>query len=555
MPLQIARRYFAALLLLGFSFSASPRALAQGTAHDSVAAARLNNTGVALMNQQFLEKAQQKFDEAHKLDPTSSVPILNSGIALLYLRKLPEAEQALKQAAAIDPSNVRIWYSLGLVHFTSDAPIPAAEDFKHAIQLKPEDADCHYYLGTLYLNLKQYDHAIEEFETALRLQPLHASAQFGLAGALQRSGKTADAREHLKRFQQITQTKIGTPFAVTYGEQGHDATVEDMLAPEEPVGPMIPVRFVAQSAPAVSAVKDEAGGGACILDVNGGGEKDIVVMGTGDAAIQVYKPLPNGTLEQITAEKTGLEASGQGIACAVGDYDNDGLPDLAVALSDRIILFHNLGHGKFADTTKATGIGQLNHPAGLTFIDFDHDGDLDLFVTGSPLAAGKGPSILWRNNGDSTFTEWTRPTGLSGSENTTGATLSDINNDRAVDLVVTGAASTPTIYENLREGPFRPIPLYADTGLAPTRGVYVFDFNKDGWMDVAVTHAGGSQPLAQCGRHSLRACPAAHQRRHLRMGINRDRHRQRRLDRFGRNCRDSEWSSASHLAQPRSTGL
>src|SRR5580658_9853010 len=141
MPLQIARRYFAALLLLGFAFSASPRALAQGTAHDSVAAARLNNTGVALMNQQFLEKAQQKFDEAHKLDPTSSVPILNSGIALLYLRKLPEAEQALKQAAAIDPSNVRIWYSLGLVHFTSDAPIPAAEDFKHAIQLKPEDAD------------------------------------------------------------------------------------------------------------------------------------------------------------------------------------------------------------------------------------------------------------------------------------------------------------------------------------------------------------------------------------------------------------------------------
>jgi Tfp pilus assembly protein PilF len=488
------RFYLVAALLLCAVISASLSASTADTSRDAIAAARVNNTGVALMNQQLMEKALAKFDEAHKIDPAAAVPILNRGIALLYLRKLPEAEEALKQAAAIDPNNVRIWYSLGLTHFTGDNPMLAIDDFKHAIKIDPNDADSYYYLGSLYLNLKKYDDAIQQFQSALQLNPLHASAEFGLASALQRSGKVTEAHEHLRRFQKITQTKIGTPLTVTYGEQGHNATVQDMLAPLEPVGPMIPVSFVAQATSPVAvgppAAKDAAGGGACILDIEGKGEKDIVVMSEGDAAIRAYKPQPNGALEEISAQQAGLATSGHGVACAVGDYDNDGLPDLAVALSDRVVLFHNLGHGKFADVTKTVGIEQLNHPAGLTFIDFDHDGDLDLFVTGSPLASGKGSSVLWRNNGDSTFTEWTGPTGLAGTANTTGATLSDINNDRAVDLVVTGAASAPTIYENQREGAFKTVALYDDAGLTPTQGVYVFDFNKDGWMDVAVTHAG-----------------------------------------------------------------
>jgi cytochrome c-type biogenesis protein CcmH/NrfG len=485
---------FIAALLLSLSLT-TRRVSAADTAHDSIAAARLNNTGVALMNQQLMEKALAKFEEAHKLDPGAAVPLLNQGIALLYLRKLPEAEAAFKQAAAIDRNNVHIWYSLGLTHFTGDNPSLAIDDFNQAIKIDPNDADSHYYLGSLYLNLKNYDSAIQEFEKALQLNPLHASAQFGLASALQRSGKVSEAREHLKRFQQITQTKIGTPLTVTYGEQGRNATVQDMLAPLQPAAPMIPVHFELQNASATAAsispaAADAPGGGACILDTEGNGKKDIVVMSEGDAAVRVYRVQQNGATEEIPAQQSGLQASGHGIACAVGDYDNDGKPDLAVALSDRFILFRNLGNGKFADVTKTVGIEQLNRPAGLTFVDFDHDGDLDLFIAGSPLASGKGPSVLWRNNGDSTFTEWTTPTGLAGTAKTTSATLSDINNDRAVDLVVTGAASSPTIYENQREGAFKPVSLYTDAALAPTQGVYVFDFNKDGWMDIAATHAG-----------------------------------------------------------------
>jgi len=485
------------LLLVMLSTGGGASAFASADQQPSqVEAARLNDIGVALMNQQLTEKAIAKFEEAHAADPSSPIPVMNEGIALVYLRKLPEAEEALKKAAAMDPNNARTWYSLGILHLGAGDPKLAIANMEHVVKIDPNDADTRYFLGTFYLNLGDYEHAKESFAEALKLNPVHASAEFGMARALQRMGHVDEARECLKRFQELTEKKISSPLSAAYGEQGRYATVQDMLVPESPIGPMIPVSFVPQTisghsfGAVVSAAKNEQGGGGCIIDIEGPGHKDLVVMGDGEQAIRAYRNLGNGSFEEIPATRTGLSASGHGLACAVGDYDNDGLPDLAVAMSDRVILFHNLGKGKFADTTKAVGIEQLNHPAGLTFIDFDHDGDLDLFVTGTAINSSSGPSVMWRNNGNSTFTEWTGPTGLAGSGTTTGATLSDINNDRAVDLVVTGEAGAPTIFENAREGHFKVVPLYTAPQLAPTVGVSVFDFNKDGWMDVAITHAG-----------------------------------------------------------------
>jgi Tfp pilus assembly protein PilF len=445
-------------------------------------AGRLNNVGVALMNQQLTEKALAKFEDAHKADPSAAIPVLNEGIALLYLQKLPDAETTLKQAAGMDSENPGVWYALGLTHLDAGNPKLAIDDMQRVVKIDPTDADAHYFLGSFYLSLTDYAHAKEEYETALKLNPLHASAQFGLARALQRMGQVDASREHLKRFQELVQSKVSSPLSAAYGEQGRYAKVEDMIAPPAAVGEMIPVKFEAQPLPGGSA-----GGGACIIGIESPASKDLVVMGEGASAIHAYENV-GGRFEELPAEQTGLSASGTAVACAVGDYDADGRPDLAVAMSDRVILFHNLGGGKFADVTKAVGIEQLNRPSGLTFIDFDHDGDVDLFVTGT--STGHGANVLWRNNGNSTFTEWTGPTGLAGSSATTAVTLSDVNNDRAVDFIVTGSAGAPVIYENQREGPFKAVPLYTDAGLAPSRGVAVFDFNKDGWMDVAVTHAG-----------------------------------------------------------------
>ncbi len=164
---------------------------------------------------------------------------------------------------------------------------------------------------------------------------------------------------------------------------------------------------------------------------------------------------------------------------------------------------------------------------------------------------------MWRNNGNSTFTDVTGPTGFAGSASTMGAMLSDINNDRSVDLIVTSTGSAPTIFENRREGPFKASPLYTSIGLAPTRGAFVFDFNKDGWMDVAITHAGvpGISLWRNVEGKRFERVPLPVPDSMARMGSYRHRHRQRWLDRPRGHCRHFEGTGGAHLAQPRTAGI
>lgn len=340
--------YFAkAALALGVLFFAF-----HGTAETSKAAleaGRLNNVGVALMNQQLTEKALAKFEDAHKADHSAAIPVVNEGIALLYLQKLPEAEAALKQAAVMDPDDAHIWYALALTHLDAGNPKLAIDDMQHAVKIDSADPDAHYFLGSFYSSLNDYAHAKEEYEAAIKLNPLHASAQFGLARALQRMGQADASHEHLRRFQELVQTKISSPLSAAYGEQGRYAKVEDMIAPPAAVGAMIPVKFEAQPLPGSAA-----GGGACILGIESASSKDLAVMGEGASAIHAYKNV-GGKFEELPAEQTGLIASGKAVACAVGDYDADGRPDLAVAMSDRVILFHNLGDESLSMLRRRSG--------------------------------------------------------------------------------------------------------------------------------------------------------------------------------------------------------
>ena len=260
---------------------------------------------------------------------------------------------------------------------------------------------------------------------------------------------------------------------------------------------MIPVNLVAQ--PMVSQKSGApwtTTGGACSLDATGSGAMDLVLMQAGEQAIRVLHNKGDGSFEEWNAAAAGLKAKGHAVACAVGDYDGDGLNDLAVALDDAdmqdgIRLFRNLGHGKFQDVTAEAGLRSLNHPQGITFIDYDHDGDLDLFITGMGDIPGATANVLWRNNGNKTFTEWTGHTGLGTIGGVTRtAILTDFNNDRAVDIAVTGDGTAPLIYVNPREGKYPTQPLYENASLPPSVGIAVLDYNKDGWMDIAITHDG-----------------------------------------------------------------
>src|SRR5215470_7727561 len=173
-------------------------------------AARLNNLGCAYMNQQLFEKGLKSFQQAVEADP-----------------KLANA-----------------WYNLGLMAKNTGDAQAAIDAFKRVTEIDPNDADTWYFLGTAHVQAKQFPPAIEAFQHALKINPLHASAEFGLSRAYQQSADTEHARDHLKKFQYITQNKIGAPISLAYGEQGqYSRAVESPQAQLKPPA-QIKVQFV-----------------------------------------------------------------------------------------------------------------------------------------------------------------------------------------------------------------------------------------------------------------------------------------------------------------------
>ncbi|MFI5102867.1 MAG: FG-GAP-like repeat-containing protein [Terriglobales bacterium] len=498
---------------------------ASGPATNPQEAARLNNIGVAYMNQQLFEKALKAFEEAAANDPALEVTTVNRGVALLNLQRGDEAKALLEKTVKTNPKDAHAWYNLGLYYKNSSDAGAAVDAFRRVTEIDANDADTWYFLGSTHAQLKQYPEAIAAFEHALKLDPHHASAQFGLARAYQQSGQADPAHEAMKKFQYITQNKLGAPISLSYGEQGKYSCAEESPVAVEKVGAAIPVRFVdvtleARLTPEATAfsingppLEEEPyhSPGACFLDYDADGKIDLFLPSNGAmGGMSLYHNLGNGRFENVT-RRAGLDPDirARASSCTAGDYDNDGFEDLAVGSNRGLTLLHNEKDGTFKDVTEAAGIHNAYEPnviTGLTFIDYDHDGDLDLYVTRpsrvsnqfstAPIAAAnRGHDTMWRNNGNGTFTDVTEATGLNGWGVSTAAIGTDFNNDRAVDVVITGreisggivggVAHSPMLFENPREGKFlqhSPIP-----SLGSTTGIAVLDFNHDGWMDLAFT--------------------------------------------------------------------
>ena len=472
------------------------------------------------MNQQLFEKGLKCFREAAELDPKLTIARLNEGIALLNLQKIDEAKAALEDALKQDPKNPNAWYNLGLLAKNTGDAQAAIDAFKHVVELDASDADTWYFLGSSYVQAKQFSQAVDAFQRALQLNPLHASAEFGLARAYQQSADVDHAREHLKKFQYITQNKLGAAVSLAYGEQGQYSRAVEAPSAVLKAAAQIKVQFVDVTAEAgivgkasdagAKGLANALGPGACFLDYDGEGKQDVFVADDGpEGGLGLYHNLGNRRFEDVT-KKAGLDPALHAIGCTAGDYDNDGAADLAVSSKGRILLLHNEKNGTFKDVSEIAGIARSKASAGvaylgLTFVDYDHDGDLDLYAASSldipaPRAGQSlqlpadwflSPNTMLRNNGNGTFTDVSESVGFGsiGTGPSFGGVGTDYNNDRAVDLVVT-SYEVPTIFENPREGRFPQRKPWSATMPAPAMGVAVLDFDHDGWMDLAFTHMG-----------------------------------------------------------------
>src|SRR5215468_10969457 len=335
---------------------------------------RFNTLGVAHMNQQRPADAQKYFDEALEADPKFAVAKLNLGVALLGQQKLDMARAALTAAAEQLPNDPYAWYNLGLAYKDTGESGKGIAAFQRVTEIKPNEADAYYFVGYLNTQIQKYDQAIAAFQKGLALNPVHASAEFGLARALQRKGDTEAARQHLARFQKITSEHLGTPFGAGYGDQGKFSTAELPVSTAMEVPAAIAVHFAPEASPFVSKstggtpLAIGASTGACFFDVDGDGRPDLfLVNGATDGASHLLRNLGNGRFEDIT-QAAGIHLAGSGLGCAAGDFDNDGKTDLAVCLSDGVRLLRNQGERKFEDVTEKVGIRREKGCVGVTFV-------------------------------------------------------------------------------------------------------------------------------------------------------------------------------------------
>jgi hypothetical protein len=235
---------------------------------------------------------------------------------------------------------------------------------------------------------------------------------------------------------------------------------------------------------------------------------------------RLYHQRQDGSFEDVTL-KAGVSGSAYGMGAAVGDYDNDGYEDLYVTGYGHNTLYHNNGNGTFTDVTAQAGVGASGWSSSAIWFDFDNDGKLDLVVgryldwdfddiwCGQHLPGYRGychPTtfkpitlIAYHNDGDGSFSDWTKKAGLDKPGRALGLAIADYDHDGKTDLFVANDSMLQFLYHNQGSGKFNEDALDAgvsvdgDGNTYAGMGVDFQDYNNDGWSDLAVTSLAGQQ--------------------------------------------------------------
>jgi hypothetical protein len=300
------------------------------------------------------------------------------------------------------------------------------------------------------------------------------------------------------------------------------------------------IRFKHESSPTTQKyLLETMGSGVALFDCDNDGRLDIFFVN----GARVEDPMPksavphkddpryfnrlyhqkaDGTFEDFT-EKSGLAGLEYGMGVATGDYDNDGNEDLYVTGYPRNRLYHNNGNCTFADVTETAGVAGVGWSTSAAFVDLDNDGLLDLVVARyldwsfdrniycgehrpgyraycHPDVFGGVSLLVYKNEGGGRFTEVSKTAGTSAAgAKALGIAVADFDRDGYIDLAVANDSVRQSLYRNKGNGTFEDTALLAGTAVDDNgqtyagMGVDFADYDNDGWPDIVMTNLSGQQ--------------------------------------------------------------
>ena len=454
MSVRLAKSVFPTLILIG-----AVLLLMEGGQKAAVNEQELwrhRNLGRAFYeNPTTTAQAVDEFKAALDLAPDSFRERLNYGLALVKSGSFKEGVAELEKAQRQNPQLPHTWFNLGVAYKKMGDYPKAIVQFEQMAKLVPDEPVTRFNLGLLYNMTGREKEALHEFETAHRLDPKLVAPLFQVYNLHRLGGREKEATQALAVFLKAKE------------QQKHWDESEDMEWSyyAEIYDPLEPDPAAANAKPAPLRFEERtlgAADGVAVLDFDQDGHPDLIAWS--EAGVQAYR----SGAQAVDVGLTELKGT-TGIASA--DYDNDGFPDLCILTGARATLYKN-GKGKF----QPVAIPSPSSPRKAVWLDYDHDGDPDLFLF------GEKPMLLV-NQVEKGFADHSAEFPFAAGKAVDAVPFRLLADGKGFDLVVSYAGQTGVLYRDQMRAQYRAEPLPALP--VDATALTAFDVNGDGWLDLA----------------------------------------------------------------------